>query len=432
MVPFNRLSREHKALLLEKAKQRVRDAQEDIARYERSLGLFLPDGTHSKEQLEHVFFSETKEEQLEWIWKRRLIRGKINKLVGLPGVGKSLITVDTAARVSRAMLWPDGTGRAPLGNVLIVSAEDGAADTILPRLRAHGADLERVAWIKGKKEPLGRSEKILTLDTDHALLEDKIEELKAVLTIFDPVLSFTGKRVNPNAEVEVREFLAPLAAISERTGTAMWGIMHYNKKIDLDKIQRVPGAAAWGGFTRSVMFAEENPNKPRTFLFGSLKMNLGPKPSILSYHIEDAYPGADSDIGKLLWDDELIDPYDPSTERTVPSESERAIALLEEMLSPYGPDVPGIPTVELNAEAQTREISMPTLQRARTKRGVISKKVGDAWHLWLPPTDHKPPSRLEELLEQPIFLRNNGEGDEGDDGLEGLEGVDDVGGVNGT
>jgi len=254
----------------------------------------------------------------------------------------------------------------------------------------------------------------------------------AILVILDPVLSFTGKRINPNAEVQVREFLAPLADIAGRTGAAILGMMHFNKKEDLKEIQRVIGAMGWVGVPRSTMGVAEHPDKPGTFQFGTVKMNLAKKPQILSYHIEDAYPGADSDIGKLLWDDELVDPYDPSTERTVPSESERAIALLEEMLSPYGPDVPGIPTVELNAEAQTREISMPTLQRARTKRGVISKKVGDAWHLWLPPTDHKPPSRLEELLEQPISLRNNGEGDEGDDGLEGLEGVDDVGGVNGT
>jgi putative DNA primase/helicase len=43
-----------------------------------------------------------------------------------------------AATISVGGDWPCGEGNAPQGSVLILSAEDGAADTIVPRLIAAG------------------------------------------------------------------------------------------------------------------------------------------------------------------------------------------------------------------------------------------------------------------------------------------------------
>ena len=60
-------------------------------------------------------------------------------LAGMPGDGKSLITCDIAACVTRGDVWPDGSGRAPKGAVIILSSEDDTSDTIKPRLAAAGA-----------------------------------------------------------------------------------------------------------------------------------------------------------------------------------------------------------------------------------------------------------------------------------------------------
>ena len=48
-------------------------------------------------------------------------------------------------------MLPNGEGRAPLGNVIILSAEDDVADTIRPRLEVAGADLTRVHAITAVK-----------------------------------------------------------------------------------------------------------------------------------------------------------------------------------------------------------------------------------------------------------------------------------------
>jgi len=373
-------------------------------------------------------FSEVEAEEITWVWPGRIIKGKLNMLVGHPDSGKSFITIDMAARVSAGREWPDGSGKPPLGKVIILAAEDDPSDTIRARLDAHGADISHVYFAKGVEFP--STSRIVQLDIDYRRLERKVQEVGAVLVIIDPVVSFISDKVKTNDEAAARRLLQPLADIAARTEAAIVGIMHLNKKPDLEKIQRVGGAMAFVGLVRSALYVEQNEKRPDTFTLSTLKLNVAKKAPVLSYHIENAYPG--SDIGMLKWHDHLVDPSDSQKEHTVPSESERAVALLEEMLPEHRPDVPGCPTVELNAEAQTREISMPTLQRARTKRGVICKKVGDAWHLWLPPKDHKPPSKMDLFLNQSVSLRDYGEGDEGDDGLEGLEGVDDVGGVNGT
>src|SRR3954451_19327422 len=81
---------------------------------------------------------------VSWLWPGRLARGKLAILDGDPGLGKSLLALDLCARLSTGSPFPDGgTGPGPACS-LVLNAEDGAEDTIRPRLAALGADLDRV------------------------------------------------------------------------------------------------------------------------------------------------------------------------------------------------------------------------------------------------------------------------------------------------
>jgi hypothetical protein len=80
-------------------------------------------------------------ERIEWLWPGRIAVGKLTLFGGKPGVGKSQLTSCLAATVSKGAEWPCGEGRSPQGAVVMLSAEDGIADTIVPRLIAAGADL---------------------------------------------------------------------------------------------------------------------------------------------------------------------------------------------------------------------------------------------------------------------------------------------------
>jgi AAA domain len=82
--------------------------------------------------------------RIEFLWPGRIARGKHTAIAGEPGDGKSQLSVFVTAIVTCGGLWPCNEGRAPVGNVIILNAEDGAEDTMIPRLMAAGADRQRV------------------------------------------------------------------------------------------------------------------------------------------------------------------------------------------------------------------------------------------------------------------------------------------------
>src|SRR5512135_1965741 len=53
------------------------------------------------------FLNEVTPEYVDWLWPGRIPLGSLTLLVGDPGVGKSLLVADLAARVSAGRPWPD-------------------------------------------------------------------------------------------------------------------------------------------------------------------------------------------------------------------------------------------------------------------------------------------------------------------------------------
>ena len=96
-------------------------------------------------------------EKVDWIWPGRIARGKHTTIAGDPGTGKSQVMISIIAAVTTGGSWPCGEGRAPLGSVVLLSAEDGIADTIVPRLIAAGADRSRVHIVTATKAGNGKN-----------------------------------------------------------------------------------------------------------------------------------------------------------------------------------------------------------------------------------------------------------------------------------
>jgi hypothetical protein len=76
-------------------------------------------------------------ESVDWLWPGWLPAGRLVVLNGDPGLGKSTLTLDVAAQITTGAAFPGGVSREPTG-VAILSAADGAADTIRPPLRGGG------------------------------------------------------------------------------------------------------------------------------------------------------------------------------------------------------------------------------------------------------------------------------------------------------
>src|SRR5436309_1083897 len=90
-----------------------------------------------------ISLTDVQEHTLDWLWDKRILRGKLTLLDGDPDLGKSLITIDLAARVTTGQPMPDGSPGIT-GNVILIAPEDDAADTIKPRILAAGGDPSRI------------------------------------------------------------------------------------------------------------------------------------------------------------------------------------------------------------------------------------------------------------------------------------------------
>ena len=320
-----------------------------------------------------VQLSNVEPERVEWLWPGYIPLGKLTVMDGDPGLGKSTIMIDVAARISSARVMPDGS-RGHLdaaAGVLLLSAEDGLADTVRPRLAAAGADLERTYAFEAVHEAVG--ERPFVLPQDAQALEDEVTRTGATLVVIDPLMAFLGPDVNSHRDQDVRRALALLSGIAERTGCAIVVVRHLNKAAGGNPLYRGGGSIGIIAAARSGLLIAKDPDDPEgeRRILASTKSNLGPKPAALAYRLV-----ATGDTSRVDWLGEsshtpetLLAP--PLTVSLSPARREAADFLETELAN--GP----VPSGEVLGEARAAGISKSTLDRAKRELGVESRKVGD-------------------------------------------------------
>src|SRR5215831_20938152 len=128
--------------------------------------------------------SQIQTKTIRWLWEPYLPRGKLAIFDGNPGVGKSFITVDLAARFTRGGPLPGGKQLDRPHTTILLSAEDDAADTIRPRAETAGADLDRII-------ALGAEDRApLFFPAQVSELEELIYAHAADLVVIDPIMAF--------------------------------------------------------------------------------------------------------------------------------------------------------------------------------------------------------------------------------------------------
>jgi putative DNA primase/helicase len=234
-------------------------------------------------------------EPISWLWPGWLARGKLHILAGAPGQGKTTIALALAARLTVGGRWPEGT-RCSAASVVIWSGEDDPRDTLVPRLRAMGADMARVhfvtaARVDGEQQPFDPARDMLQLAAE-------VERIGDVgLLLVDPVVSAVAGDSHKNTEV--RRALQPLVDLAAGIGTAVLGITHFSKgSAGRDPTDRVVGSMAFGAVARVVMVAAkvkgQQDDEDRRVLARS-KSNIGPDDGGFEYHLTQRelqdYPG---------------------------------------------------------------------------------------------------------------------------------------------
>ena len=226
----------------------------------------------------------------EWLWPGRLALGHLALFDGDPGLGKSLVTMDLCARITTGQPFADGApGREP-AKVIIANAEDSARDTIFGRLRAAGADLDRV--IVWERNP---GEGWLRLPDDADELDRILAASGAVYVVIDPIFAFL--EVQAASDPSVRRALAPLADLARRRSCAIHLVRHLNKRAAGPAMYRGLYSIAFFAACRLAWLAAIDPRQPRRFVLGQLKNNLDPPQTSLAYSITSH----DSGAGRILW-----------------------------------------------------------------------------------------------------------------------------------
>ena len=159
-------------------------------------------------------------EAVRWLWEPFLPAGKLTLLAGDPGGGKTWLALQIAATVSRGYAFPDRNGHvgAPRGTpatVLYMTAEDGLADTIVPRLDAMGADRTQITALEGRRDATGQSLPVSLQDLD--ILDEALRTVRPALLVVDPIQAFLGPKVDMHRANEVRRCWQAWAAWPRHT-----------------------------------------------------------------------------------------------------------------------------------------------------------------------------------------------------------------------
>src|ERR1035437_7378491 len=239
------------------------------------------------------------------LWYPYLPLGKITIFDGDPGRGKSMITIDLAARVITGTAMPDAgivvkrkRSAPPPGGVVMICAEDDWGDTILPRLLAAVNEL-KPAWDELKvKNGLDRAAVVgmkkdnhgnvvpLEFPRDVARVKEAISAVDAVLVVVDPIMAFFGEGTDTGSDASVRKALGPFKELAAETGAAFVLIRHLNKSVDLKAEYR--GGGSHGGFVglaRSAWMVGKHPDDDGRFVFVHSKANITREGRSMTYVI---------------------------------------------------------------------------------------------------------------------------------------------------
>jgi putative DNA primase/helicase len=119
-----------------------------------------------------------------------------------------------AGAFSKSGDWPCDEGTAPLGSVIILSAKDDAADTIVPRLIAAEADLKKIHIVPAVRRLGEDGQRTFNLQLDLPALEESINKIGDVrLVEIDPIYVLLGE-VDSHRKAKLRSVLEPLGALA--------------------------------------------------------------------------------------------------------------------------------------------------------------------------------------------------------------------------
>lgn len=238
---------------------------------------------------------------IRWLWPGWLAKGKLHILAGAGGTGKTTLLISLIATITTGGRWPDGSRCGEPGNALIWSSEDDPADTLVPRLAAAGADLNRVHIIQGRINAQGEADPFDPAN-DIALLRATANEIGGVsLLMLDPIVS--AVKGDMHKANDVRRALQGVVDFAEQNLCAVVGISHFAKGgMGSSPADRVIGSQAFSALARTVLVAAKQEGTDMRVL-ARAKSNIGTDEGGVSYTIEPCDIDGGIETTRVVWGD---------------------------------------------------------------------------------------------------------------------------------
>jgi hypothetical protein len=326
--------------------------------------------------------SDVKVERLKFFWPGVMPLGYLFLVGGDPGLNKSTLTVDTAARASRGDFWPCSTERAPISNSLFITMEDGVSDVIMPRYLEAGGDPSRVFFAKGKIDTDGKESGIDLRPECLPAIEKAIQRHNATLVVIDPVSAYLAG-IDSHNDAEVRAMLMPVQEIAARNKCVIELVLHFNKDASKSGLHRFMASVAFVAVCRAAFGVVKDKNDPKKRLFLPIKANLAPDTHGFQFHVQDSngHPritwGADFSAVTI---DEALMPEDHQ------SKKDRAMLVIQTALAEHGGEME---RDTLFALTQSKKIGSSATYAALKELGLKSRPsgVGGKWAYAMPKTE---------------------------------------------
>lgn len=381
--------------LYDPAWQRLRDHPPGSRVRTNSHGVQTSQGCQSHKVPHVITLSTVQPEPVSWLWEPYIPRRKLTLVEGDPGTGKTWLMLQIAAAISQGYGLPgtDGTpqGRQDHGQpVLYLSAEDGLADTLRPRLDAAGADCANIHALTGWREQAGETVTTgsVTL-ADLPVIQATIAQYSPVLVIIDPLQAYLGAKTDMYRANEVRPLLAELVLLAEQYACAMVCVRHLSKASQSRAIYRGLGSIDFTAAARSVLIVGEEPHEQREEgkagapllsrrVLAHSKSSLAPHGPSLIFELRE---------GRFYWRGlSPITANDLAVGPQLRARQDTEVQKAEAWLTAYlrvGPR----PAKEGYEAAASMGIAVRTLMRAKKALGIHSKKEGEIWY-WHTPFTH--------------------------------------------
>lgn len=221
-------------------------------------------------------YSSVLETAVDWLWYPYIPFGKLTLVQGDPGCGKSTLLMNIISAASTGTSLPDGRKPKKPLHIIYQCSEDGAADTIKPRLTSAGADCNNVAFLDEEID-------FFSLSDDR--IRQAIAEFNAKLLVIDPIQAYLGDNDMSSAGA-MRKMLRQLSSWAAMYDCAIVLIGHLNKRQGAKMIYRALGSIDVVAAARSVIEVDSYAEDSEVRILRHIKSSLTAKGKNLYFSID--------------------------------------------------------------------------------------------------------------------------------------------------